>query len=558
MNPNRSIPRYTFAAGLAAALAMAALTPSARANVYATNIKINGTLQGTASVSEGGGATISYILNEPASLGVAVQILSGDTPVRTIVIASGSPGSTRGLNTVAWDGKDDSNVVLPAGNYTVQVMASSSGYSDWTQINQPTDPGYSVYWPSGIAVDTRIDSPYYGRIMVANGADTAANNPGIVKLNADGSYADEGPNGPSTAGYVFTPDGYKSDSVRSLKYGSDDRIYFNDWTGPGKIVACDMIMSTNQIILDTAEWPGNPGNWADIDVTDPGTTNGMAWLGDARYPPAGVWAFPLTNNGVADPNSGGFNVVANGPDIPIRAGFGMVIDTRSDIFIGSVRANATDASQKLTCITNVFQGPDGSPTNWWNTVNAYPFIDQNLAWYDGAELNSTFVYSFDVAINSRSNPTLLTQVYNGGSGGMKIINPADGTVITNINQGVSIYYIGTCFDAVGNVYVGNGNSTWQVFSPPGPNQATTPAVVTITVGAAPTPTDVKGITVSAGTVTIKFTGDSSLPASAFKVYSSSTVNGIYTDAGAAVTGSDGSYTATVPVNGNAQFYRIEQ
>jgi hypothetical protein len=71
--------------------------------------------------------------------------------------------------------------------------------------------------------------------------------------------------------------------------------------------------------------------------------------------------------------------------------------------------------------------------------------------------------------------------------------------------------------------------------------------------------DITGISVSGNTVTIKFTAGVSDPASAFTLFSSGTVNGTYSSAaGASVTGSAGSYTATVPTNGAMQFYRIQR
>ena len=71
--------------------------------------------------------------------------------------------------------------------------------------------------------------------------------------------------------------------------------------------------------------------------------------------------------------------------------------------------------------------------------------------------------------------------------------------------------------------------------------------------------DITGISVSGGTVTIKFTGGASDPASAFTLLGSGTVNGAYSSAaGASITGSAGSYTATVPTNGAMQFYRIQR
>jgi hypothetical protein len=70
--------------------------------------------------------------------------------------------------------------------------------------------------------------------------------------------------------------------------------------------------------------------------------------------------------------------------------------------------------------------------------------------------------------------------------------------------------------------------------------------------------DITGISVSAGTVTIKFTGGASDLASAFTLLSSGTVKGAYSATGAPITGSAGSYTATVPANGAMQFYRIQR
>ena len=182
---------------------------------------------------------------------------------------------------------------MAPGNYTVSVSASSSGYLVWTQIL--TNTNTKVYWSSGIAVDTTTNSAYYGRVMVANGVTTALNvapHPvGIVKFNADGSEADEGQ---SDAGNPFVTDSWLGDSCRSLKYGTDDRVYYDDWTGSGRIIACDMIMSSNQVVLDSANFFGTAsgGNWADIDVTDLGTTNAMASFADGGYPSVGVWCWP--------------------------------------------------------------------------------------------------------------------------------------------------------------------------------------------------------------------------------------------------------------------------
>ncbi|MDB6022646.1 MAG: hypothetical protein JWQ04_2503, partial [Pedosphaera sp.] len=62
MNPEKK-STVSLLAGLAIAVAALSCSPDARANVYATNIKLNGALS-NATVGQGAGVTISYILNE--------------------------------------------------------------------------------------------------------------------------------------------------------------------------------------------------------------------------------------------------------------------------------------------------------------------------------------------------------------------------------------------------------------------------------------------------------------------------------------------------------------
>ena len=147
---------------------------SLRANVYATNIKVNGSLSAV-GVPVGAAAQISYILNEPASGGVIISVSSTNAVVRTITIAAGSPGALRGTNVVSWDGKDNASVPVAEGSYSIAITASSQGYSVWTQITDDQTNGNAVWEGRGIAVDQNTNSPYYGRVFVSN---AAANDPG--------------------------------------------------------------------------------------------------------------------------------------------------------------------------------------------------------------------------------------------------------------------------------------------------------------------------------------------------------------------------------------------
>jgi len=154
------------------------------------------------------------------------------------------------------------------------------------------------------------------------------------------------------------------------------------------------------------------------------------------------------------------------------------------------------------------------------------------------------------------------------SGNIKIFNAANGTVVTNLDLGVAypnnltsdpFHHMDTDadWDAVGNLYyLDDWSLCWRAFSPPGANQATTVALPVVQVILSPY---ITGIGVSAGTVTIHFTGASSDPAWAFLLLSAPAAQGPYSPAaGAIITGSGGTFQATVRMNGPVQFYRIER
>src|SRR5207245_1444695 len=136
---------------------------------------------------------------------------------------------------------------------------------------------YYVNTPRCIAVNVNTNSPYYGRVMVGNAAQgpplSTANGDkdGIIKCNADGSFAEEGAY--STAGYDWTDQGQKA-LPQKLRIGQDDRVYVLDYNGLGKVFACDMIMQTNQVVFDTPNFSADLNSltwgWGAMDVTDAG------------------------------------------------------------------------------------------------------------------------------------------------------------------------------------------------------------------------------------------------------------------------------------------------
>jgi hypothetical protein len=597
---------------LALTLALPATVPTAHANVYPTNIKINGTLQGAASVGQGSGASISYLLNEPASLGVTIQILSGATVVRTLSIAGGSAGTTRGLNTVAWDGKNNSNAALAPGNYTVKISASSSGYLDWTAISNDNDPGMAAHYPWGMDVDKNTNSAYYGRVIVGSAAGSGPDpaRTGLYKMNADGSVADEGWFG--DAGY-HTDDGGSTATDQmpnaqaheswtwnpaTIRIAEDDRIYWCDGSAVGAIIAADILATTNQVVItsgtyvsapDFSHW-GGPHNYQDcpevsmldtsgyglrqFDICNAGTTNAAIYLVDyGDYPDWGVWMWHLVG-GQSDTNDTvGTQVVASSStDFPWTCAAGVSVDYNLDVFVSSGRHNATDTSTRVGLYTNWNSGVLPQPTNA-EYAGSMGYVLGNgpatPAWLVANPDAQPYVTSiYDTVIDSRVHPTKVAVCmangdtaaggYNGHNGGIRVLNAADGSVVVT-NLDIANWYNGVAFDNVGNVYgCSRSSNKWRVWSPPGANNATTPAVATLQVIAPPV---ITSITVAAGTATIHFTGAASDPASAFTLLSSGAVtplSGYGPAAGASITGSAGTYQATVTTSGTAQFYRIKR
>ena len=553
---------------LAVGLALYMSSSTARANVYATNIKINGNQTNAVSIGQGSSATISYILNENATAGVAIKILSGATAVRTISIASGS-GTTKGANSVVWDGKDGTGTAVPLGNYSVSVTAAATGYSDWTQISDDAAPTSYCLRPRGLAVNNNTNSPYYGRIFIGNcrngpgvGTNAWGDVPGIYKVNADGSPSEDGAGSFGTAGYNFTDtthyDG--ADNPISMKIKEDDRLYWMDWVQIAEVVAADMLLTTNQLVMPEGYYVSNPygvpSGWKNYEVTDVLTDHPRVYLCDANYPSGGAWYWPMTNGAVDinDPmGTLGYQALQTGGDLSLRCD-GIVIDANTNVYAIQNRANEGDPNMRACCFTN------------WDGVTS---LFSGAAWVVGGA-DDTFRYAWDLALDSLKNPHYLAvSMYalvtnslsdNVGWAGIRILNAADGSsVVTNLS--ILSSYHSVAWDNVGNLYGGSQSAArWRVFSPPGANQATTLALATVEVTAAAVTPEISSISLSGGNAIIRFTGGPAESPSAFTLETATDVAGAYVPAtGASITQvSAGVFEATVPTSGPTAFYRIKK
>jgi hypothetical protein len=563
---------------------------SARANVYATDIKLNGGLTNAVAFVNVP-ASISYHLNQAATMGVTVNVWQGTTLVASI------PGTTSmGLNTVSW-------TPAATGNYSLSVTAAAAGFVTWTQISADTNAGNYAYSPNGMAVDNNTNSPYYGRVMVGcSSANGTAINPisgaiikdGVYKMNADGSFADEGGFGYGN----YTMDDGGNTSVNEmpslstlvpwrLRIGDDDRLYMLDFSDEGAIVAFDMEVTTNQIVIDDGGYDGGahggPHNYAgnpdiddlafgigNFDVTGTTTSNAAVWLCDFDSPPNwGIWMYHLIN-GQSDTNDDGTQAVATGGDLSVTSGGGCMIDTSLDIFCGQ-NLNAETAAYNVMEFAHWNSGVLPRPSSLFtNAVGAHA---GQVAWGYGCGVDSTcatnptFEAVQDVVLNSRASPTIVACPLGAGNddmngSGIRLLDATDGSIIeTNLDFGE--VYTCAAWDRVGNLYgASTSRNVWRAWSPPGSSTNTTVAVAQVTVmdiGAIKI-TSIAAVPTTTGcaNVTISFTTPGNPAPSAFTLETSTNLNGTFTPfSGAEITGSSGTYQAAFS-NCSTAFFRIEE
>ncbi len=552
----KRVQRSSLLGGLALGLVLASFTPSARANIYATDIRLNGGITNL-TTQQSNSVTISYILNEPALLGVTINILSGNNTVRSITIPAGQNGAARGTNTVVWDGTDNATNAVGGGTYSVSITAATSGYTNWAQTSYDTNVGNYVWEGRGIAVDRNPASPYYGRVFVAN---AGPNNPpvlpgdqvGILKLNADGSPADESPtNWASTGGYAWAGDLF---SPWKIEVSADDYVYVGDFTSKGEVYRWDPTISTNSQlhVLRTDNW-GNGGN---VNLSGPaifGTgTNTEIWMADDRFPgfvvSLGLVRYRVTTNGTCATNDPGTVIVGtNGTPGLDQAPFDVALDQNHNIYTIQNTIVAGDASQRVFRFPAYQPASNGAPpevTASWAVGGG----DDSYAGAYGITVDPTGTY---VAVACRG--------LFPGSGNTKILYATNGAPVATLDAGQDD--TDCAWDAVGNVYyIANLASppVWRTFSPPGTNQATTVALATVQVIVPVQPIVITNISISSGMVTLLFVAGAGDPATAFTLQSAPSVTGPYpTAAGASISLVEaGVFMATVPVSGPVRFYRI--
>lgn len=449
---------------------------AARANVYATNLRVNHSTNNVA-IAPTTPAEISYILNEDATAGVTIQVLSDTNVIKSFEILPDDVGAMRGTNSVFWDGTDTNGDAVGDGLYSIAINARSDGYSDWTQTTDDNNVGNYVFEPRGIAVNQNSNSPYYGRVFVGNahanggGTGNPGDNVGILKLNADGSGADEGIF--TTGGYNWAGDFY---SPWKIEVSADDTVYINDWNSltAGIVLAWDEELANTPItVIDEDNWAKNGFS----DLSGPAVTGGgidtKIWMADVNTNfgggSAGVVRYNLSTNGaVADGDTGVTAVTTTNSDLN-SAPYDVSVDRSGNIYVIQRTDQQGDPENRLMCFPP-FDGTDAL---------------SNADWAIGSE-DDTLVNAYGVSVNPAG--TLVAVAARGfGSngqfqdGGVSVFNATNGELVVGFRDGTNSC-TDVAWDNIGNLYFTDAaESVWRAYSPPGTNQATTVSVPQVQV-----------------------------------------------------------------------------
>ncbi len=542
---------------IALGVGCASLSRPAQANVYATHVRLNG---GTTnlSVQSDEAISISYILNEPASQGVTIKVLSGSTPVRTIVLPPESAGTSRGANTVVWDGLDNQSNRVAEGTYGISITAAAAGFTSWNQITDdwPTDPNTYVFNGRGIAVDRNSSSPYFGRIFVANSltgfdpATTPGDVLGILKFNADASTPEEGI--VSTGGYNWPED--RTMGLGKLEVSQDDRVYVSNLRNGGELLSWDPSFSTNSFVqvLQAANKPAGT-LLSGLALIGRGT-NAQLWMSDAQGG-MGILRWGLDTNGAVNATNPGLSVVGlsetsglTNPPIDVA------LDDAGNIYVCQTVSILGDPTPRVF----KFAAYDPQTNNGTAETNAAWAVgggDDTLLGATGISVDPSGKY---VAVSFEGIPVI------NAAGNTIIFNTTNGTRVAGTASGGPLAQenIDCAWDAAGNLYyIENTLGVWRAVSPPGTNQFTTVAPATIEItGGASIPAQITGITVSNGTVTVSFSASATDTPQMFVVMAAPALGGQFVAVQNAVINQvgPGLFKATFAQSGPIQFYDIQR
>jgi len=445
---------------------------SCRANVYATNIKLNGSLTNS-WVAPGYPAQISYILNEPATLGVQVKICLGTNVIKTLVATNGQPGALTGSNAFLWDGTDSHGSNVAQGLYALQITAGAVGYADWTNITNE-GANFEVDYPRGLDVNRNTNSPYYGRVFVAN--DGGSEPVDVFKFNADGNPADEGEFG--TDGYPWAP-GNKF-SPWKIAIGANDAVYVNDWSGPGVVLEFNQLIDTNYLIAFARDaYPTNESVNLSGPFVSGHATNEQLWMVDFEPMSSslGVLRWDTLPDGSVNFGDTDVSYVIGTTNSDLgNFPYDVAVTTNGLIYTIECTPGTNEADNRIYCFPQWTNGFAPETEALWEIGAG----DTNLINASGVAVNASGAL---VAVAVRGDGAGNVNTFVGGN--LSLFSALDGSLVKRFHYATPFpptedEFIDVAWDNVGNVYALDIEaSTCRVYSPPGTNQATTVCVANI-------------------------------------------------------------------------------
>jgi sugar lactone lactonase YvrE len=183
-------------------------------NIYASGLK--------AEHVSGTNYTLSYTLNTDAVSG-GINFISGGT---TISVPAPDPALlTKGAHSVTLDLGD-----LADGEYSWSITATAAANEGTEPVQFTGDQAtLSFIYPRGLAIDNNTESPYFGRIYVADSDTTKKPNPeqkGLYLFNSDLSDA-IGQGSVPLHKDVWT---MSPASPMRITVAPDSKVYISDWS----------------------------------------------------------------------------------------------------------------------------------------------------------------------------------------------------------------------------------------------------------------------------------------------------------------------------------------
>jgi len=441
---------------------------------------------------------------------------------------------------VLWDGKDDSEVDVGQGVYSITITALATGYAEWTPISDDGNVNNYIWAPRGVAVNKSTNSLFYGRIFLANAFSgpnagvTPGDNVGMLKLNADSSPAEEGIG--STGGWNWAGD---ENSPWKIEVADDDRVYISD-PSAGAILSFDEALSTNslRVVLTTNNFPSAVHNNLSGPFVTGSGTNMQVWIADTNYPgSAGIRRWQVGTNGRVATNDLGTTIVRAGTgaspllSAPAYANGQFQFTLNGEANATYIIQASTDFTNWTPVATNVSASANRAITNIPATASRSFYraltaagSDLTLAPYDVAVDLSNRIYTIQLRSdhNDPANRILRFPAYAGTAesaadwkigagddtlegahgiavdtlgryvavaffddlnGAARVFEASNGAPVATLTLGTSASYTDVAWDNVGNLYTTDDTEALlRIYSPPGTNQATTIAVPKVQIG----------------------------------------------------------------------------